>query len=82
MAGESKVGTIQAFLNWIGMEDVTRQAIESALKRHSNLFEIKKKGHERYVALKKSIDLEGNRLELPELAGRFFVHKVPVIGRQ
>jgi hypothetical protein len=51
--GNSKVGDIQAFLNWLGMEDVTRQAIEAALKRHSDSFEVTKKGHERYVRLKK-----------------------------
>lgn len=53
MAGESKVGDIQDFLNWIGLEDVTRQAIESALKRHSEVFVVKRKGREKYVALKK-----------------------------
>jgi hypothetical protein len=53
MAGESKVGDIQKFLNGLGMENVTRQAIESAMKRHDDWFEIEKKGHERYVKLKK-----------------------------
>jgi|HubBroStandDraft_6_1064221.scaffolds.fasta_scaffold19728_5 hypothetical protein len=53
MAGDSKVGDVQEFLNWLGMENVTRQAIESAMKRHSDWFEITKKGHERYLTLKK-----------------------------
>jgi hypothetical protein len=53
MAGESKVGDVQEFLNGLGMENVTRQAIESAMKRHADWFEITKKGHERYVKLKK-----------------------------
>ncbi|HVB58046.1 MAG TPA: hypothetical protein VNE63_16685 [Candidatus Acidoferrales bacterium] len=50
--GKSKVGDIQAFLDWLGMEDVIRQAIEFALKRHSDSFKITKKGHERYVELR------------------------------
>jgi len=52
-AGESKVGDIQDFLAWLGREDVTRQAIESALKLHSNTFAVSTKGHERVVRLKK-----------------------------
>jgi hypothetical protein len=50
--GQCKVGDIQAFLSWLGMRNVTRQAIESALKRHSDWFNVTKKGHERYVELK------------------------------
>ena len=50
--GESKVCDIQKFLNWIGMKNVTRQAIESALKRHSDSFDVSRKGRERYVAVK------------------------------
>jgi hypothetical protein len=52
MAGESSVGDIQGFLTWVGIKNVTRQAIESALRQHKEEFEIIKRGHERYVALK------------------------------
>ena|ERR1700690_4375707 len=50
--GKSKVGEIQDFLTWMGLENVTRQAIESALKRHSDWFKVTKRGHDRYVELK------------------------------
>jgi hypothetical protein len=52
VVGESKLRDIQQFLGWIGLENVTRQAIESAIKQHSDHFEIIKKGHERYVKLR------------------------------
>jgi hypothetical protein len=52
VVGESKLRDIQNFLGWIGLENVTRQAIESAIKQHNDYFEIVKKGHERYVKLK------------------------------
>jgi hypothetical protein len=55
IAGESKVGDVQNFLNGLDMENVTRQAIESAMKRHDDLFEIEKRGHERYIRLKKKV---------------------------
>lgn len=50
--GKSKVGEIEEFLTWIGLKGVTRQAIESALKRHSDWFKVTKQGHERYVELR------------------------------
>ena len=52
LAGESSVGDIQQFLDWIGIKNVTRQAIESALRQHRAEFELTKRGRERYVALK------------------------------
>jgi hypothetical protein len=52
VAGESRIGDIQEFLEWIGIPDFSRQALESALQNHQDSFEITKKGHERYVALK------------------------------
>lgn len=51
--GKSKIGDIQKFLTSAGLENVTRQAIEAALKRHNDSFEITTKSHERYVALKR-----------------------------
>lgn len=50
--GKSKVGEIQDFLIWLGRTNVTRQAIESALKRHGDWFKVTKQGHNRYVELK------------------------------
>ena len=53
LAGESSVGDIQKLLAAaFGMEDVTRQAIESALRQHREEFAVAKRGRERYVALK------------------------------
>jgi hypothetical protein len=51
-AGEARVGEIQSFLTWLGFENVSRQAIESALKRHERTFGVRTKGHERFVSLK------------------------------
>jgi len=53
MVGKSKVGDIQKFLNWLGIENATRQSIESAVKRHDDSFKIEKEGHERYLTLHK-----------------------------
>jgi hypothetical protein len=52
LAGESSIVDIQQFLEWVGIKNVTRQAIESALRQHKEDFEISKRGHEKYVALK------------------------------
>lgn len=52
VAGESRIGDIQEFLEWIGIPDFSRQALESALQNHQDSFQVTKKGHERYVALK------------------------------
>ena len=52
VVGEAKIGDIQEFLDWIGLQDFTRQALESALQNHENEFEVSKKGRERYVSLK------------------------------
>jgi len=52
VAGEARIGEILSFLTWIGIEDFTRQALESALQNHEDVFEITKRGNERYVSLK------------------------------
>jgi hypothetical protein len=52
VAGESRISDVQAFLSWIGIQDFTRQALESALQNHEDVFEISKKGRERYIALR------------------------------
>jgi hypothetical protein len=53
IAGKSTVTEIQVFLDWLGLERITRQAIESALKRHEDTFKVTKSGHNRYVELKR-----------------------------
>jgi hypothetical protein len=52
LCGESSVGEIQESLVGLGMENVTRQAIESALRQHKEEFATTKRGRERYVDLK------------------------------
>jgi hypothetical protein len=51
-SGESKVADIRAFLDWLGYENVTRQAIESAVKRHKTEFSARTKGRDRIVSLR------------------------------
>ncbi len=53
VAGNSTIGDVHAFLTSMGIKDITRQAIESALKQHEDAFEITKRGHERYIALRR-----------------------------
>jgi len=52
VAGESKISDVQGFLSWIGMDKFSRQGLESALANHEDVFEINKRGRERYIALK------------------------------
>jgi hypothetical protein len=42
---------IESYLIWLGKKNVTRQAIESALKRHKGWFKTTKKAHDKYVEL-------------------------------
>jgi hypothetical protein len=48
---ESQVGEIVEFLEWVGIE-TSRQAVESAIKTHGKVFQVKKRGRERFVSLK------------------------------
>ena len=52
IAGQSKVGEVQAFFSAMNYE-VSRQAIESALRSHENTFRVVRKGREKYISLKK-----------------------------
>jgi hypothetical protein len=52
LGGESSVGEIQGSLVSLGMDNVTRQAIESALRQHRKEFSVSKRGRELYVDLK------------------------------
>lgn len=48
---ESQVGEIVEFLEWVGIE-TSRQAVESAVKTHRKVFQVKPRGRERFVSLK------------------------------
>lgn len=47
-----QVGEIEALLTELGMEGMSRQRIEAALRRNPNTFEITQKNHKRFVELK------------------------------
>jgi hypothetical protein len=49
---EARLGEIVDFLNGVGLE-ATRQAVESAIQAHRKLFVTKKRGREKFIALKK-----------------------------
>ena len=53
---EARVSEIQDFLQILGVPDVGRTAIESAVKRHSDTFKVIKRGHDRWIALRKETD--------------------------
>ncbi|MGA8152207.1 MAG: hypothetical protein WB952_14740 [Terriglobales bacterium] len=48
---ESQVNEIVEFLGWVGIE-TSRQAVESAIKTHGKVFQVKKRGRERFVSLR------------------------------
>jgi hypothetical protein len=50
---EAKVGEIVSFFSEVGIPNTTRQAIESALKRHAKTFQTVKRGKEKLVSLKR-----------------------------
>jgi hypothetical protein len=52
VAGEAKVGDVQDFFSAMTYQ-VTRQAIESALRSHSDTFRVVKRGRDKYISLKK-----------------------------
>lgn len=51
---EAKVEDIQAFLLAVEIPNVSRQAIESAVKTHPKVFRIVRKGRARYIALREN----------------------------
>jgi hypothetical protein len=53
-SGEAKVGDIRAFLEWMDYKPVSRQSLESAIRRHPKEFRVRTKGHERIVALREN----------------------------
>jgi hypothetical protein len=50
---EARVGDMMIFLDAMRFSDVTRQAIESALKRHPKTFNVTRRGSEKVVSLKR-----------------------------
>jgi hypothetical protein len=54
LAGEAKVGDVQHFLEASGFEKCGRQAIESALRSHDNVFRVVRRGRDKYISLKKA----------------------------
>jgi hypothetical protein len=52
--GDSKVGDIRAYLESKDFTNLTRQTIESAIKRHSETFSVRTARHERFVSLKEN----------------------------
>src|SRR5208282_1781953 len=53
IGGEAKVGDIQHFLEASNFDKCGRQAIESALRSHDNVFRVVKRGRDKYISLKK-----------------------------
>jgi hypothetical protein len=53
IAGEAKVRDVQDFLGAMEFEKIGRQAIESALRSHGNVFRVVKRGRDKYISLKK-----------------------------
>jgi hypothetical protein len=49
---EATVDEIRIFLEGVGIENVSRQAVESALRAHAKLFRITKRGKEKHIALR------------------------------
>src|SRR6266568_1267984 len=62
VAKEARIGEILIFLDALGIKGATRQAIESARKRHWPLFESRKSGKESFLSL-------GNVRDIPSAKG-------------
>ncbi len=58
--GQSRVGEIQLYLESKGYTNLSRQTIESAIKRHSETFGVRTRKHERLVSLKESEESESS----------------------
>lgn len=53
LVNEAKIAEIQSFMQIVGVENVGRTAIESAVRRHPEVFKVIKRGHERWLSLRK-----------------------------
>jgi hypothetical protein len=49
---ETRIQDMIVFFTSIGMKNANRQAIESALRRHPDMFKTRKAGHEKFISLK------------------------------
>ncbi|HZR30950.1 MAG TPA: hypothetical protein VFA76_03735 [Terriglobales bacterium] len=49
---EARVPDIQQFLAHAGVRKITKQAIESALRTHADIFNIRLEGREKFISLK------------------------------
>jgi len=49
---EATIEDVQEFFAWMPFKETSRQAIESAIKRHGDVFRIKKRGKDRLISLK------------------------------
>ena len=49
---EAMIEDIQTFLVGVGINSVSRQAIESALRTHTKIFAVRKKGRDKFVSLR------------------------------
>ena len=49
---EARIGEMETFFESVDYADGNRQAIESALKRHPDIFKIRKQKREKYISLK------------------------------
>lgn len=49
---EARIAEMQQFFSAIGLKNVNRQAIESALSQHSKTFAVKKRKREKFILLK------------------------------
>jgi hypothetical protein len=49
---EARIAQIEVFFESIKFREGNRNSIESALKRHPRIFELERKGREKYISLK------------------------------
>jgi len=49
---EARIAEMEDFFEAVGMPNANRQAMESALKRHKDVFKRRKDGREKYISLK------------------------------
>jgi hypothetical protein len=55
---EARITEMEQFFDHVGYESANRQAMESALKRHPDVFKTRKRGGQKLISLKKGIGNE------------------------
>jgi hypothetical protein len=58
--GESKTADIAAYLESKGYANLSRQTIESAIKRHSETFRVRRRKRERFVSIKETDETQSS----------------------